>query len=246
MNTDPRRHADLPQDPQELLHLADRLLRGDSPTIAGIDRGLAALRRARSSERQSFEIDWRLCQGTFAMTQLLKTRHERVSYAKRGVTYCEQAIRSAPKRVEGHYYLALNLAKVAEARGDLGLVKPMLAIAQRARTLDERFDSAGPLVFIGKVFLTAPPWPMSVGNPEKAIAALERAMKLAPRPLTRLFLGQAYFQDEQYERAEKELKRALKDGADLPPRWKNEARDYLRRIREEAARRSALKTSRAA
>jgi len=77
------------------------------------------------------------------------------------------------------------------------------------------------------------PWPVSVGSPQKAIKLLRRAVNIAPRPLTRVFLGEAYFEDEQYKRAIEQLERALEQRDALPPRWRKEAESYLKRAREE-------------
>ena len=83
------------------------------------------------------------------------------------------------------------------------------------------------------LYLTAPPWPVSVGSPQKAIQLLLRAVSIAPRPLTRVFLGEAYFEDEQYKRAIEQLERALEQRDALTERWRKEAERYLKRAREE-------------
>jgi tetratricopeptide (TPR) repeat protein len=124
------------------------------------------------------------------------------------------------------------MAKVAETTSNVRLVKAMVEPAERAEKIEAKYDDAGPLRFLGKVYLTAPAWPVSVGNPDKAIEMLERAVKLASVPLNRIFLGQAYYHDEEYELAEKQLRRALVDGRAkrLTERWRKEAREYLNRI----------------
>jgi tetratricopeptide (TPR) repeat protein len=234
---DPDRARGLPSDPERLIQLADQLtavpLSEKPPPLAKVDRAVAALENALAADpRRIFDAQWRLSRSCFLMTEGLSSKRQIRSYAVRGVEYARQARSHNVKRVEPHYFLALNMAKVAETTYDVHLVKAMVIPAKRAAKIDERYDDAGPLRFLGKVYLTAPAWPVSVGNPDKAIETLERAVKLAPVPLNRIFLGQAYYHDEEYELAEKQLRRALSDGRAkrVDERWKKEARDYLSRI----------------
>jgi tetratricopeptide (TPR) repeat protein len=166
------------------------------------------------------------------MTEQLANKQQRLAYAQTGREYAERARAVQPGRVEPHYYLALNTAKVAEAGNKLTLIKPMIAIAEAAARIDPRYDEAGAYRFIGKVYLTAPAWPVSVGSPEKAIEFLERAVSISPIAINRLFLGEAYFHDESYAKAKLHIGAALRDGAKLDPRWRQEGESYLRRIRD--------------
>jgi tetratricopeptide (TPR) repeat protein len=143
-----------------------------------------------------------------------------------------EAMKIDDKRVEPHYYLALNMAQVADATSTRSMVKPMVAAAERAAEIDAAYDQAGPLLFLGKVHLTAPAWPISVGNVEKAIAYLERAVAISPRPIARLFLGQAYYEDDREAEAKTQLRRALQEAkaGDIEPRFRKEAEETLAQI----------------
>jgi len=231
------RSKGLPDNPRKLIELADRLthvpMAEKPPPLSRTDRAVAALEKALTTAPQySFEIQWRLARGCFLMTEALGARSQSHGYAVRGVEYARQARSLNERRVEPHYFLALNMAKVAEATSDVHLVKAMVEPARQAAKIDMTYDDAGPLRFLGKVYLTAPAWPVSVGNPDKALETLARAVKAAPVPLNRVFLGQAYYQDEEYEAAEQQLRLALRDAraSKLAERWKKEARDYLNRI----------------
>jgi len=231
------RSKGLPDSPTKLMDLANRLtdvsLAELPPPLAHTDRAVAALEKALAVAPQlSFEIQWRLARACFLMTEGLGDKSQGHAYAVRGVEYARHARSLNDKRVEPHYFLALNMAKVAEATSDVHLIRAMVEPARQAAAINRAYDSAGPLRFLGKVYPSAPAWPVSVGNPEKAIETLELAVKVAPVPLNRVFLGEAYYHDEEYEAAERQLRLALRDprASKLDAQWKKEAQDYLGRI----------------
>jgi len=234
---DADRNKDLPSDVDELIRLADRMtdvrLAEKPPPLSTTDRALAALERAVAlGPKQPFEVYWRLSRACFMMTEGLDDKVQFHAFARRGVDYAQRARSLAPRRVEPHYFLALNTAKVAEATANAHLIQSIIEPAEQAMKIDEKYDDAGPLRILGKVYLTAPAWPVSVGSPEKAIDMLRRAVALAAVPLNRIFLGEAYYHDEEYDLAEKLIRQALSDGQAnrLGERWKKEAQDYLNRI----------------
>jgi tetratricopeptide (TPR) repeat protein len=234
---DADRSKDLPADPQALIRLADRLanarLSEKPPPLSRTDRALAALERALELKpADRYEVFWRLSKTCFLMTELVEDKVQLHAFALRGVEYAQRARRLNSRRIEAHYFIALNTAKLAEVTSNVKLIQSMVEPAQKAARIDEKYDDAGPLRFLGKVYLTAPAWPVSVGNPEKAVETLKRAVELAPVPLNRVFLGEAYYLDEEYELAEEHLREALNDGRAnrLDDRWRKEAQDYLNRI----------------
>jgi len=234
---DTDRQKGLPGDPDELVRAADALLAGKhsekAPELRKTDRGLAALERAlERGYKRSFEVYWRLSRACFLMTEGVENENQRHVYARRGVEYAQQALQRDARRVEGHYFMALNTAKVAESTANVKLMKSIVDSAKRAAKIDERYDDAGPLRVLGKVYITAPAWPVSVGAPEKAVEVLTRAVSIASVPINRIFLAEALYHDEEYEQAEQLLRAALRDSRSnqLDERWRKEAEDYLKRI----------------
>jgi tetratricopeptide (TPR) repeat protein len=234
---DPDRAKDLPQDVDALIRTADQLTRGSlaekMPLFSKVDRALAALERALELKPEDpFEILWRLSRVCFLMTEGVEDTVQRHAFALRGIEYANRARRLQQKRVESHFLLALNTARLAEVTSNAKLVSSIMGAAAEAKKIDETYEDAGPLRLLGKVYITAPAWPVSVGSPEKAVEVLKRAVALAPIPLNRVFLGQAYYHDEEYELAEQELRQALNDGRarHMDERWKKEAQEYLNRI----------------
>ena len=223
-----RRPAPRPTQPDPAARAAV-LARADALAASALRDPSAAdaLRRmladAVGAADAEFAWSWRLARAEFLCSRHAGDRAGQAAAAERGVAWARQALRREAQRVEGHYYLALCLGQLAEARSKLGLVKPMEAAAKQAAALDPRFDGAGPLVFLGKLYLSAPGWPLSIGDVERAVATLQRALALDPRPLTRLFLAQALAEDEQRDAAARELQQVLAARHTLEPRWRAEA-----------------------
>lgn len=180
----------------------------------------------------SYEKAWRLAKLCYRMAEASSSTETADEYARRGIYYSKVAVTRDPDRVEGHYYMALNLGVFAEHAAQLRLVNPMVLAATRAVQIDETYDEAGALVFLGKLYLSAPAWPLSVGDVDRAVSYLERALSLSPTTLTRLFLGQAYYEQGDMALAKTLLEQALSDprARDLDEKWQREARSYLQRI----------------
>jgi tetratricopeptide (TPR) repeat protein len=234
---DTDRTKGLPSDPIELVRVADAILEGKhsekAPELRKTDRGLAALELAlKRGHPDQFQIQWKLARACFMMTESVANESQRHVYARRGVEHAQQALQRDAKQVQGHYYQALNTAKVAEVTSNVKLIASVVKQAQRAAAIDERFDDAGPLRILGKIYITAPTWPVSVGSPEKAVEVLKRAVTIAPVPLNRVFLAEAYFHDEEHEKAELILREALQDSRvnQMDERWRKEAEEFLKRI----------------
>lgn len=232
------RHKDLPSDTAELIELADSLATLRPHTVHNTSRAVAALDKALIlGYPRSFELLWRLSRAHVMLVELLDEKRLRLELSRRGGRYAREAVRLDGERVEGYYYLAQNVARMAEALSKMKYIEYFKAKTEVAARIDERYDDAGPLRFLGKLYLSAPAWPVSVGSPEKAVETLERAVELFPVPLNRLFLGQAYYHDEEYEDAADSIRQALSEGRKrgLEPHWIAEGERYLRMIRAEEA-----------
>ncbi len=115
-------------------------------------------------------------------------------YYRKGKLYAETLIHEAPNRVEGHYWLALNLCGIAEACGYMTgrrLLPQIIEQLQRAEAIDGAYDQAGAHRVLGRIYFEAPAWPMSVGDPHKSLQHLQTAVHLAPENSTNhLYLAQ--------------------------------------------------------
>ena len=229
----PDRSADLPTGTEALLALADAQFAIEPHTGDTLDRSLAALEAVElSGDESDYQVHWRRARACFYLTEFVDDDVANARYVLPGVVHGELAVKVAPDRVEGHYFLALNLARGVEATSDVNGLTPMMEVAKRAAEVDPAYDEAGPLRLMGKVYMVAPEWPTSVGDRDEAVEVLKRAVSLAATPLNRLFLGQAFFHIEDFDRAVPHVRRALKLGlkGGLEAQWIDEARSYLMRM----------------
>lgn len=229
----PDRGENLPGDLEGLLALADHLQRQSDASPHELDRSLAAIESARSMKQgASYELDWRLARGSSLLGRALSNPEQRRGYIKGAIEAARRATVSAPERVEGHYFLAVALAFDAEDSQELERIKPLAEQAARAVAIDETYDEAGPLRLLGKVYLEAPEWPTSIGDKEKAVELLGRAVERAPTALNQYFLGEALYHDEQYRESQRALRDALAQAGErrLSAPWRALAQEYLEEI----------------
>jgi hypothetical protein len=120
----------------------------------------------------------------FDLNAFSHTDLERERLAQLGIDACRRILAENPSSVTGHYYLAMNLGELAQARAPslsaYRLVHEVEHEFEAAAKLDERFDQAGPVRNLGELYFQAPSWPLSVGSHRKAREQLELAAALAP------------------------------------------------------------------
>jgi tetratricopeptide (TPR) repeat protein len=140
-----------------------------------------------------------LARASFDFSELATNEPQRAARAETGIAACRQALAHKPNSAPGHYYLAMNLGKLAQAKAPSLTAYKLVHEVERefvtAAQLDVRFDYAGPARGLGELYFQAPGWPFSVGNKRKANEWLERAVTLAPEyPGNHLNLAEAQWQ----------------------------------------------------
>lgn len=180
-------------------------------------------------KKPDYRLNWLAAKTCFWVSSKLKNKDQRIRFAEKGMAYAQKARIIEPQRVEAIYYYMLNLAKRVEAKNQLAKIKTLLRLAKEAEAINPNFDHAGPLVFQAKLYLEAPAWPISVGDSEKAIPLLQRALMISKRPLTYLFYAQALIENDENMLAKDALERAL--SGKLSPRWRKEANQLLDKLK---------------
>lgn len=174
-------------------------------------RAQAQFRQTQSSfkaDERNVTNAWQFGRACFDFADFAKNDDQRADTANQGITACRAAIVLAPKSVQGHYYLAMNLGQLArtETVGALKLVKEMEREFKTAVDLDENYDFAGPDRSLGLLYRDAPGWPASIGSKRKARDYLERAARLAPGyPENILNLLESYLKWNETRNARTEL-----------------------------------------
>ena len=161
-----------------------------------------------------------------------------MGFYQKGQSYAETLIREEPNRVEGHYWLALNLCGQADVGGKLlghRLLPRILEELQRAVALDAAYDQAGAHRVLGRIYYEAPGWPLSVGDLQKSLQHLKAAVRLAPATSTNhLYLAETLIRLKDNPAAEPELQQVLKStrGAVRPQDLEEDRREARRLLGE--------------
>ncbi|MEF2144095.1 MAG: tetratricopeptide repeat protein [Desulfovibrionaceae bacterium] len=123
-----------------------------------------------------------------------------------------EAVRLDPGNGRAWYALAYLTGRLAQAHplDGLALAKELEAQALQAARLDALQDKAGPDRMLGRLYLRAPGFPVSVGDPEAAAEHFHKAASLAPDfPDNGIGLAEALFEVGRTDKACDELARVF-------------------------------------
>jgi tetratricopeptide (TPR) repeat protein len=186
---------------QEIIRQADDLY-AKRQRIENVRASIAIL---KSSERSEYEILWRLGRAWFFLGQEAVDKDSALTNHDQGIIACEQAIATMPERVEGHFWLAVNLALAAQMQRRLnGIMKARRAMRELSRTnqIDSSYHMAGPLRVLARLQHKLPRF--LGGDSNRARANYKAAINVAPtNTVTRI-----YFAELLWESGERDLARA--------------------------------------
>jgi hypothetical protein len=214
---------------------ADALLNSPTLSMSQATRALSLYQGllARAGADRALVLA-RLSRTCFLLGQLAPDS-QKMGYDQQGQSYAETLIREAPHRVEGHYWLALNLCGQADVGGKLlghRLLPRILEELQRAAALEAAYDQAGAHRVLGRIYYEAPGWPLSVGDMQKSRQHLQAAVRLSPATSTNhLYLAETLSRLNEAGLARQELEQVLKStrGA-VKPQDLEEDRQEARRL----------------
>lgn len=173
-----------------------------------------------------YEAAWRLGRALFFLGQEAQSEEEwRRSHA-RGVLFSNLATRLQAERVEGHFWLGVNLALLAQTENHLNALRHALSAKRslmRAVQLDPAYHAAGPLRVLARLQHKLPS--LLGGGASRARANFERAINFAPaNTVTRLYFAEMLLDTGDKDRARAQLEALL--NAPLDSQWAFEsARD---------------------
>ncbi len=179
----------------------------------------------------------RLCRVCFNLGELAEPGQRQVYYEK-GKQFAEILVREQPGRVEGHYWLAANLAGMAETGGPgtaLRILPEVIEIFNKAASTDPVYDQAGAHRALGSIFCEAPPWPVSVGDLGRARHHLGLAVRIAPENSTNhLYLGYTLLQLGKRAEARAALQRVFRATSHSvwPPGVEHDRREARRLLKK--------------
>jgi tetratricopeptide (TPR) repeat protein len=169
-------------------------------------KALSTALQTQAAATNAVEAGWQVGRAAFIAAELATNDTQCATAARIGITACRESIALKTSSAPAHYYLAVNLGKLAEAQAPSLAAYRLVYEVERefnlAATLDVRFDHAGPARTLGELYFQAPGWPLSVGNNQKAREWLERAVALAPDyPENQLNLAEAQLKWHQRDEA---------------------------------------------
>lgn len=128
---------------------------------------------------------------------------------ERGMNLGKEAITLNPRATYGNYWYAANLGSWGLCRGMMASLKgidPMFKAMQIVLKENENFFFGGPHRVLGRLYHQAPGWPISIGNKNKAVHHLERAVQLGPDFIhNHLYLSEFYLDTGKKDKAREQL-----------------------------------------
>lgn len=165
----------------------------DTPTLAC---ALTVLRDSQDPVVRRSSLGSRVCLYLAEREANLKKRE---GLAMEGVGFAEDALAHGGNG-DGvvHYFLAASLGLAIREHITLALdnLNRLEAEMKQALALSPDFDDGGPLRLLGALYLKAPAWPTGIGDVDKALELLKKAVKEHPgHPLNHLFYAQALWNE---------------------------------------------------
>lgn len=172
------------------------------------------------SER--YEVQWRLARAFFFLGQQANPRDSARELYAAGIGAGERAVALNAERVEGHFWVGVNLALFAETGRGLRALRALRFARtelKRAVNIGEKYHGAGPLRVLGRLEHKTPR--LLGGSLKRGRALFERALVIAPtNSVTLLYAAELALSSGEYDRAMSLLKRILESSID--PDWEFE------------------------
>ncbi len=181
---------------------AKRDAQGAMPEIVS----LAA--NAPASDRQSYEVEWRLARAYFWVAYRQSNRVAKKAVAGKAVEWAERARTQRPDRVEGHYFYAIAVGQYASTIGVMqalmdGVSGRIESSALRAHEIDRDFDHGGPGTVLGRYYFMLP-WPKR--DLDRSRRYLEDVVgRHSGKLIARAYLAETYYELGEHDKARAQL-----------------------------------------
>jgi hypothetical protein len=153
---------------------------------------IECVRLLESVEIGEFEIAWRLGRAWFFLGQEASVRSDRRKNYQMGIEASERAVSSRDERVEGHFWLGVNLALLAAELNVMAGARLALRARSallRAVAIDAGFHGAGPLRVLAKLEQKLPK--VLGGGIERSRVHFDQAIQIAPgNTVTRIYYAE--------------------------------------------------------
>ena len=169
-----------------------------------------------------YEVQWRLARSMFFLGEEACSIDGRRHLYHTAITAGERAVRLNPGRVEGHFWVGVNLALYAESVGGIRGARALrwaMSELRMACQISEGYHGAGPLRVLARVEHKAPKF--LGGNRKLSRGLYDRALALAPsNTVTLIYAAELAIDEGEHERAKALLEQVLSLPED--PEWQYE------------------------
>ena len=184
-----------------------------------------------------YEVQWRLARALFFLGQQANSRDSAQQLYAAGIGAGERAVALNSERVEGHFWVGVNLALFAESGSRWRALRALRGARtelRRAVSISEKYHDAGPLRVLGRLEHKAPK--LLGGSLKRSRILFDRALEIAPsNSVTLVYAADLALDAGQRERATSLLQQILDSSVD--PDWEFEnnrdrelARSMLHRL----------------
>jgi tetratricopeptide (TPR) repeat protein len=219
--------ASMSKTSKEITALADKLY-ARRENLEGVRESAELLKDATTD----YEALWRASRAHFFLGQEAHDKMEARRAYLSGIDAGRLAVRVSDNRVEGHFWLGVNLALLAQVEKSFGALELALRAKRelhRAVSIDASYHAAGPLRVLARLESKLPR--IFGGGTRRARAHFEEAIRLAPsNTVTRLYFAELLLQSGDTTRARAELEAVITITFD--PSWAFEIKRDQERARE--------------
>jgi tetratricopeptide (TPR) repeat protein len=197
---------------QQVRQEAESLYNQQPRSLASVTRAAGRFEQAARTLQDDYLAQWQAAEALEFLAANETRPDLRRQYAQRGIVLARRARELKPDGVEGCYWYALDVGRLADVDRAYGLdaVGEMQAALKRAIELDEHYDHAGPLRVMAVLYLRTPQPPASIGSPRKGLQLLERAVSLFPDyPENYLYLAEALRDNKRVDEAKEAVRKVL-------------------------------------
>ena len=185
---------------------------------------LDLLRRSKRAPIHGTASGARICFLLADRSQTDLVRRER--FASEGVYWAGIALAgNGQEEGDSYYYLAVNLGLSVKEHMTLALknLNRLVSCLEIAVERSPNVNYAGPYRVLGMLYLKAPPWPLGIGDGDRALELLNEALLRYPEhPKNQIFYAQALWEVEGEDKKQ-EIQKHLEEGLRLmnEEHWKS-------------------------
>lgn len=220
---------------QELVAQADKYYAARG-SIENAREAVAVMRRARMSDYSNYEVAWKLSSYDYYLGEHESDANDnkaKLDAFREGIAAGEAAVRIAPDKPDGHFWLGANRGGRAQVQGPLYALSDVPDIRREMETvikLDEGFQEGSAYLALGEIDLDLPE--LMGGDHKRAVEELEKGLRFGEdNALLRLRLAEAYYEVKRKEdaRAQAQAILKMKPDPEFMPEYR-EAADGARQL----------------